>query len=119
MQDMPLAQTFQDQIKLLGLKGRLTGNETLIDIVVVRKQPSVITQESRYHLIFIGGIVLQTVEVVPAHGEHHPGLIILFLRIFNIAGTVQDLQSRIHLNGEVVIGMTELVDIKLESMVIS
>ena len=103
----------------MGLKGCLLGEETLVDIIIIGEKSAIVTQQGRNHLLLVGRGVLQSVQVVATDGKHHAGLVVLLLRVFDITSPVQDLQGRIHLDGEVTEGMTELIDVKLERVVIT
>ena len=119
VQDMALAQTLQGHVDLMGLEGRLLGDETLVDIVVVGEESAVVTQQGRDDLFLISGSVLQAVQVVAAEGEHHAGLVVLFFRVFDIARPAEDLQGRVYLDGEMAEGVAELVDVEFEGVVIA
>ena len=119
VQDMLLAQVFQDHIQLLRLQSALTGDETLIDEIIVDKQSTIASQQRGDDLLLVGCGVFQTVEFITTDGKHHTCLVVLFFGIFDIARAVQDLQGRVYLNGEMTESVTELVDIKLESGVIA
>ena len=93
MKNMPLSQPFQGLIDLLRFQGGLTGEETLVDVVVVGKEAAVVSQQGCDDLIFVGGIVLQLIEFTSRDGEHQAGLIVLFLRIFDVAGASEYLQG--------------------------
>ena len=119
VQDVLLAEVFQNHVDLLRLEATLAGNETLVDEVVVDEESTVISQQGRDDFLFVGRVVLQTIELVTTDGKHHAGFIILFLCIFDVACTVQNFQSRVDLDREVAEGVTELVDIELEGGVIA
>ena len=116
---MPLTETFEYLVHLLRLQGCLTGQESLVDVVVVGEQTAVVAQKRRDDPLFVGGVVLQFVQFPTTHGEHQSCLVVLLLGIFDIACPGEDLQSRINLYGEMTESMTELVDVELKGVVIA
>ena len=70
MQNMFLAQVFQDHIQLLGLKAALAGDKSLVDEIVIDKQSTVVSQQGGDDFFLVGCNILQPVEFVAADGEH-------------------------------------------------
>ena len=119
VEDMSLAETLEDHVDLLGLQTTLLGDKGLVDVVVIGEESAVVAQQGGDDALLVVGVVLQSVEFVAADSEHDACLIILFLCVFDVASTVEDLQGGVDLDGEVVEGMTELVDVELEGVVIA
>ena len=95
------------------------GDERLVDIIIIGEESAVVAQQGRDDTLFVVGVVLQSVEFVTTDGEHDASLIILFLGVFDVTRTVKDLQGRIDLDGEMVEGVTELIDVEFEGVVIT
>ena len=119
MQNMFLAQVFQDHIQLLGLKAALAGDKSLVDEIVIDKQSTVVSQQGGDDFFLVGCNILQPVEFVAADGEHQACLVVLLFRIFDIACAIQNLQGGVYLDGEVAESMTKLIDVELEGGVIA
>ena len=119
VEDMALAEALEDHVNLLGLQAALLGDEGLVDIIIIGEESAVVAQQGRDDTLFVVGVVLQSVEFVTTDGEHDACLIILLLGIFDVARTVEDLQGRVDLDGEMMEGVTELVDVELEGVVIA
>ena len=64
------------------------------------------------------GVVFSS-EFASRDGEHQSRLIVLFLRIFDVARTAEDLQRGVYHDGKMVEGVTELVDVELEGVVVA
>ena len=117
--DVSLRQFLERLVDLRLGHSAFVGNEGLVNESVVDEQSAVVAQQGGDDSFFVGRCLLELVKLVSAEQEHYPCLVLLFLDILDIPRTVEYLQGRVYLNGEMVELVTEVVDTELEGGVIT
>ena len=95
------------------------GDEALVDEGVIDEESAVVAQQGGDDAVFVGFQFSEPVQLVTGEEEHDAGLVLLFLDVIDVAGTVQNLQRGVYLNGEMVELATEVIDVELEGGVVA
>ena len=117
MQDIFLCQRFECLINLVQIQASLVCYISLIDVGIVNKQITIIAQQGSNDCVFLLLCFIQSVQFVSVQQKFYTGTCIWIAFIFNISGTHENLQGRIHLNREELIGEAEFLNRKFKGAV--
>ena len=101
-------------------EGTFLGNESFVDVTIVGEKPAVVAKQGGDNQFFVRRLqVVETIELVARKDEVYTCLSLLFLDVVDIAGTSENLEGRVYLNGEMMKLMAEIINAEFKSYVVA